>query len=96
MTMEKRTDEDQGTIQAVLERLNKFTLPRALEIRSRVDQGESLNENDMQFLKRVLEDANSNEHLAARHPEYLTLYDQLVSLYGEITRKALENEKSNK
>ena len=94
--MDKRTDEDEGTIQAVLERLNEITLPRALDIRARVDRGESLDENEMQFLKREIEDASSAQPFAARHPEYQTLYDRVVSLYGEITRKALENEKASK
>ena len=31
--------------------------------------------------------------LLARHPEYQALASRLVSLYDEITRKALENEK---
>jgi hypothetical protein len=96
ITMNKGTDEDEGTIEAVLERLNELTLPRALDIRARVDRGESLDENEMQFLKRELEDANSAQPLAARHPEYQMLYDRLVSLYGDITRKALENEKASK
>ena len=40
----------------------------------------------------MLEEAQQVEPLLARHPEYQSLASRLVSLYGEITRKALENE----
>ena len=87
-------ERDAGTIQAVLERLQKFRLPRALDIKARVDAGEQLNTNDMQFLKRVLDDTTNVHELAARHPEYQALVARLAGLYTEITRKGLENEQN--
>jgi hypothetical protein len=90
--MKKSPDEDAGTIQVVLERLEKFRLPRALAIKARVDEGEPLREDDVQFLKRVFEDAQGAQTLAANHPEYQALIVKVVGLYDEITRKALENE----
>ena len=91
--MSKETD-DAGTIQAVLERLEKFRLPRAMAIKARVDQGERLSDNDMQFLKRVLQDAQGAQAVAERNPQYQTLVVRVIGLYDEITRKALENEQS--
>jgi hypothetical protein len=88
------SDRDAGTIQTVLDRLQKFRLPRALAIKARVDAGEPLDNNDMQFLKLVLEDASSAQGLAARNPEYQALVARMIGLYDEITRKALENEKT--
>jgi hypothetical protein len=93
---EKTDNNDEGTIQAMLERLEKFRLPRAVAIKARVDAGESLSDNDIQFLKQVLEDAHGGQAIAARHPEYHALVVRVVGLYDEITRKALENEQGKK
>ena len=90
--MTKKTDSDAGTIQAVLERLQKYRLPRALAVKARVDAGELLSSNDIQFLKQALADAHAGQGVAQRNPEYQALAAQMVGLYDEITRKALENE----
>ncbi len=84
--------DDAGTIQTLLDRLEKFRLPRVLAIKRRVDDGEKLTEEDLEFLKHVLEEGRQIEPLLARHPEYQSLASRLVSLYDEISRKALENE----
>ncbi len=81
-----------GAIQALLERLNQFRLPRALELKERVDAGGKLNDNDIEFLHRVFEDSNQARSLVKAHPKFKPLVDQLASLYNHITTKALENE----
>ena len=88
----KESTTDQGTIQVLLDRLNNFRLPRALELKARVDAGEKLDDHDIAFLSRVFEDANQARGLAARHPELKSLIDKLAGLYSHITTKALENE----
>lgn len=85
--------DDAGTIQTLLERLERFRLPRALAIKARVDAGERLTEDDIEFLKRVFHDAEEARPLAERNPKYQSLVSQLVSLYSEITEKGLANEK---
>ena len=89
------SQKDAGTIQALLERLNKQRLPRALELKKRVDAGGKLEEGDIAFLHRVFEDANHVQGVIAKHPEYEKLVAQLISLYSEITKKALENEQNS-
>lgn len=88
----KDPTQDLGTIQALLDRLNTFRLPRALELKNRVDAGEKLGDHDVAFLERVFADAKQIGPLVARHPEYRSLIDKLIALYGDITAKALENE----
>jgi hypothetical protein len=83
---------DQGTIQVLLNRLTTLRLPRALELKARVDEGGTLDDNDIEFLERVIEDASSAQSLVARHPELHELAARLVSLYSDITSKALQNE----
>jgi hypothetical protein len=85
---------DEGTIQVLLERLNQWRLPRALEMKERVDQGEKLSDHDIAFLNRVLEDSTQAQSLASKNPELQPLVDKLASLYSHITRKALENEQA--
>jgi hypothetical protein len=82
----------QGTIQALLERMNKFRLPRALDLKKRVDAGEKLSDHDIEFLGRVMEDSAQAQEQVAKHPEFKSLADKLAGLYSHITRKALENE----
>lgn len=87
--------DGKGTIQALLERLNDFRLPRALEMKERVDQGEKLGDHDLGFLNRVLEDSNQAQSLASKYPEFQPLVDKLAVLYAHITKKALENEQAS-
>ena len=90
--MSDKTD-DEGTIQALLERLVKVRLPRALEIKQRIDGGQRLGDNDIAFLKSALEDAQHGAKYVARNPEFQALGAQIVQLYDDIVRKAVENEK---
>lgn len=88
----KPSVEDQGVIQALLERLNEFRLPRLLRLKERVDAGEPLTDEDLEFLRGAAEDAEGAKPLFDRHPEYQDLGARVVRLYADITAKALENE----
>jgi len=87
-------ERDEGVIMALLQRLESQRLPRALDLKEKVDAGETLSDYDIQFLAEVLSDASSMKPLLDRNPEYAELAARMLQLYREITEKSLENEKS--
>lgn len=87
--------KDAGVIQMLIERFEKHRLPRALELKEKVDGGEQLNDIEIEYLEEILEDAQDNWALVERHPEWQKIVAQVVSLYNDITEQALENEKKS-
>ena len=87
-----KSEKETGVILALLKRLEQQRLPAILALKNKVDQGEQLEDHDIDFLKQVFADANKVKPMIDKHPEYHDLLAQLISLYKEITTKALENE----
>ena len=87
------SDKETGVITALLQRLEQQRLPAILAMKNKVDRGERLEDQDIEFLKQIFADANKIKPMIDKHPEYQDLAVQLISLYNEITTKALENEK---
>ncbi len=90
-----KSSENIGVILALVERFTEQRLPRAIALKARVEQGERLSEPDIAFLDKVLRDANHIMPLVDKHPEWKPLAARAISLYKEITEKALENEKQS-
>ena len=86
------TSKDAALIQVLVERLEKIRLPIALELKAKVDEGEVLNELDIEYLEEVLGDVDQVKPLLDRHPEWQELAARMTSLYSDISTKALENE----
>jgi hypothetical protein len=93
--MSQPTD-DTATIQALLDRLLHFRLPRALEIKKHVETGARLDDSEIDFLKRALEEAQQGQKFVSRNPQFHALGAQIAQLYDDIVSRALENEKQAK
>ena len=88
-----KSSENIGVVLALVERFTEQRLPRAIALKARVEQGERLSERDIAFLDKVLRDANQIMPMVDKHPEWQSIAVRAISLYKEITEKALENEK---
>lgn len=95
MTNESKQKE-QGVVEALIKRFEEWRLPRALDIKAKVDRGDKLDDFDIEFLERVLRDAEEIKPYVDRRPDYQALYTRAIGLYGEITKKGLENEQAKK
>jgi hypothetical protein len=93
MTMTNPQD-DAGVLAVLIERFETQRLPRLLELQAKVNAGEKLLDYDLNYVEEVMKDAVSNAQLLGRHPEYQALSGKVVSLYKEITAKALANEQA--
>jgi hypothetical protein len=81
-----------GISEVLIERFDKERLPRMLKIKQHVDQGLILDEAELGFLHRVLNDAQDARVLVESIPECRDLFARVIHLYHDITAKALENE----
>jgi hypothetical protein len=87
------SSRDEGVIQVLLELLETQHLPRAMDLKKKVDAGERLDDLDMHFLESVLADVRTVGPMVKRHPQYEKLAVSVLRLYKEIMDKATENEK---
>ena len=92
----KKISKDKGVIFVLLDRFNKQRLPRATDMKKRVDRGELLGKADYAYIKNVLKDAGEIEKLAKRNPEYMELYEKAFNLWKEILDKDLENQEKSR
>lgn len=87
--------KEEGVAYALLERFEKIRMPRALDIKERVDRGDKLSDADVAFLQRVMSDSEEIKRYVEKVPEVQALYGRAVNLYHEIMQKALENEQNS-
>lgn len=89
-----QSEEDQGTIAALMIRMDETRLPRARRLQVKVNAGELLSDSDIDFLKRVHDDYQANQALMLRNPEFAYLMSCFIDLYAEIIAMGFENEKA--
>lgn len=90
------TNKNEAMIEVLLERMEKHRLPRLIDIKEKLDQGKKLDNYDLEFLEQVISDARDNEHYLEGADEKLkNVFMRIISLYKDITDKALENEKKS-
>lgn len=91
--MDKLRQNHIGIIQSLIAEFEIHRLPRLIKLKDKVDSGGVINEVELEFLCKVIEDANRTMHLTVNHPELHEFCLNVVHLYHEISAKALENEK---
>ena len=84
--------DDTGVLATLIERFEKYRLPRLLELKERVDQGEKLSDIDVEFLKEVFESNKDVKPYIDKHPGLQDAAAQAMSLYSDVMDKATENE----
>ena len=89
--MAKLNKED-GILLALIERYEKYRLPRILEIREEVEAGDTLTDEELDFMEEVIMDARRNKSLVEKHPEWQRFCAYVIDLHEQIMAKALENE----
>lgn len=86
--------KDLGLMTTLLKRAVEHRLPRAEALKEKVDGGGLLDDRDLTFLQEVFHEARTLGPLVEQHPEYHDIGFRLLSLYSEITAKALANEQA--
>jgi hypothetical protein len=92
MANQAQETKDAGVLAVIVARMEQQRLPRAIDLKAKVEQGGVLDDLDIEFLEGVFADSSELKPLLARHPEYQDLAARMMALYREITTKALANE----
>ena len=88
----KTSHHDSGIIVALLNRISILRLPRTLNMRRKVSHGYQLNDLDIEFLREIFRDMQSQPTRWTEHPEMHGIAGRFVHILHEITTIALENE----
>ncbi|TQV75165.1 hypothetical protein FLL45_09510 [Aliikangiella marina] len=89
-------DTDTGVITELLDRFNHLHLPRVMEIKDRLDEGQLLLETDIEFLTVVLTDSQNMRGYIERNPDFKPLAAKISHFYYQIIEIATENEHQGK
>jgi len=87
-----QTNNDMALLQVLMIGFEHVRLPLALQLKTKVDHGQLLNDIDIAELELILTDLRHVKPLLDRHTEWQMLAGRMASLYHTITTQALENE----
>ena len=93
--MHNSRDDEEGVLLALLQGFENHRLPRTLHLKERVDAGETLTQDDVDFLEELLKETQSILPMIDRHPEYQDVLTHAVHLDQHISEKALKNEQQD-
>jgi len=85
-----------GIIQALIQEFETHRLPCLLCIKDKVDNGDALNDGDIEFLHRMINDARGTIPLTIYCTELHDFCICVVCMFRDITEKALVNEENEK
>ena len=88
-----QTEQDAGLMAVLLDRFNNQRLPAALALQKKVEEGESLSDVDIMFLRDVSKDVSGIQSLLERHPKCKEIATRMMNLCSDIAKKGLVNEK---
>ena len=89
----EQKDKEEGVVQVSVQHFEQQVLPRVVEIKQKLDDGDTMNEFDIEVVTEALQDAHNFLPHLEEHPEYKALFSQIVHYYKLITDEALDNAK---
>lgn len=81
-----------GVMQAFFQDFETHRLPRILQLKDKVDRGETINDVEFEYLCKEINDACTVKHLTINYPELEEFCLEVGHLYKELCDKAVENE----
>lgn len=88
--------EEEATLEALLQRFKDYRLPRAERMLDRVEAGQPLSDEDIQWLERVIADGHVAMPLVRAHHEYDRLLAGAMALFAKIIELGVANEPPNR
>jgi hypothetical protein len=89
--------KDEAILDTLLNRFEKQRLPRLLDIKKKMQQGNILDKFEIEFLEEVLSDSNKNKQYFEDSDEKIKLvFMKIAFLYKDIINQAMTNEQQNK
>ncbi|MCU7836845.1 MAG: hypothetical protein KZQ83_16540 [gamma proteobacterium symbiont of Taylorina sp.] len=84
--------KEKGVFIVLLLRFEKYTLPRAIDLKEKVARGEKLEDFDIAFLNKAISNIQRYKTLIDKNPEFHQLEARAIWLYTQIIELALKNE----